>query len=47
MGQAAGLLRFSTPRDPASFAQFAQLRVSAPENTYWRRGIEAATSVAV
>ncbi|WP_411152981.1 Helicase associated domain protein [Streptomyces sp. A30] len=40
---AAGLLRFSEPRDPALLAQFVSLRVIDPENTYWRRGIEAAT----
>ncbi|MET8771790.1 Helicase associated domain protein [Streptomyces sp. NPDC004658] len=40
---AAGLLRFSTPRDPALVAQFVRLRVIDPEKTYWRRGIAAAT----
>ncbi|MFE5923583.1 Helicase associated domain protein [Streptomyces sp. NPDC056468] len=40
---AAGLLRFSEERDPAALAQFVRLRVIDPENTYWRRGIEAAT----
>ncbi|MGW2034002.1 Helicase associated domain protein, partial [Streptomyces sp. NPDC001811] len=40
---AAGLLRFSSPRDPALVAQFVRLRVIDPENTYWRRGIAAAT----
>lgn len=40
---AAGLLRFSEPRDAALLAQFVSLRVIDPENTYWRRGIEAAT----
>ncbi|MEV5177900.1 Helicase associated domain protein [Streptomyces flaveolus] len=40
---AAGLLRFSSPRDPGLIAQFVRLRVIDPENTYWRRGIEAAT----
>ncbi|KMS82994.1 helicase, partial [Streptomyces regensis] len=40
---AAGLLRFSSPRDPALVAQFVQLRVIDPEKTYWRRGIAAAT----
>ncbi|MEW2511108.1 Helicase associated domain protein [Streptomyces sp. NPDC046870] len=40
---AAGLLRFSSPRDPAMVAQFVRLRVIDPENTYWRRGIAAAT----
>ncbi len=41
--RAAGLLRFSEPRDPALLAQFVRLRVIDPENAYWRRGIEAAT----
>ncbi|MGW7672157.1 Helicase associated domain protein [Streptomyces sp. NPDC054775] len=41
--RAAGLLRFSEPRDPAQLAQFVRLRVIDPEATYWRRGIEAAT----
>ncbi|MGW3036442.1 Helicase associated domain protein [Streptomyces sp. NPDC001178] len=40
---AAGLLRFSEARDPATLARFVQLRVIDPENAYWRRGIEAAT----
>ncbi|MFF8911542.1 DEAD/DEAH box helicase [Streptomyces olivaceoviridis] len=40
---AAGLLRFSTPRDPALVAQFVSLRVIDPEKAYWRRGIAAAT----
>ncbi len=40
---AAGLLRFSSPRDPALVAQFVQLRVIDPEKAYWRRGIAAAT----
>ncbi|MGW2708502.1 Helicase associated domain protein [Streptomyces sp. NPDC001356] len=40
---AAGLLRFSSPRDPALVAQFVSLRVIDPEKTYWRRGIAAAT----
>ncbi|MFE1198545.1 Helicase associated domain protein [Streptomyces olivaceoviridis] len=40
---AAGLLRFSSPRDPALVAQFVSLRVIDPEKAYWRRGIEAAT----
>ncbi|MEU6603245.1 DEAD/DEAH box helicase [Streptomyces flaveolus] len=40
---AAGLLRFSSPRDPALVAQFVRLRVIDPEKTYWRRGIAAAT----
>ncbi|MGY3056263.1 hypothetical protein ACVWZD_000951, partial [Streptomyces sp. TE3672] len=35
------LLRFSTPRDPALLAQFVKLRVIEPENTFWRRGIQA------
>ncbi|MFE7111411.1 Helicase associated domain protein [Streptomyces sp. NPDC057575] len=37
------LLKFSTPRDPALLAQFVKLRVIEPENTFWRRGIQAAT----
>lgn len=41
--RAAGLLRFSEPRDPAVLAQFVRLRVIDPENAYWRRGIAAAT----
>ncbi|MFJ5779515.1 Helicase associated domain protein [Streptomyces sp. NPDC093094] len=40
---AAGLLRFSEERDPVVIAQFVRLRVIDPENTYWRRGIQAAT----
>ncbi|WP_405863546.1 DEAD/DEAH box helicase family protein [Streptomyces sp. NBC_00005] len=40
---AAGLLRFSEERDPATLARFVRLRVIDPENAYWRRGIEAAT----
>lgn len=40
---AQGLLTFSTPRDPAILAQFMKLRILRPENTYWRRGIQAAT----
>ncbi|MGW2465455.1 helicase-related protein, partial [Streptomyces sp. NPDC001761] len=40
---AAGLLRFSGPRDPALVAQFVRLRVIDPEKAYWRRGIAAAT----
>jgi len=39
--RAVGLLRFSEERDPALLAQFVKLRVIDPENTYWRRGIEA------
>ncbi|MFV5997952.1 helicase associated domain-containing protein [Streptomyces sp. NPDC056231] len=35
------LLRFNTPRDPALLAQFVKLRVIEPENTFWRRGIQA------
>ncbi|MGP3777174.1 Helicase associated domain protein (plasmid) [Streptomyces sp. SDT5-1] len=35
------LLKFSTPRDPATLARFMQLRVIDPETTYWRRGIQA------
>uniref|UniRef100_UPI002F912005 helicase associated domain-containing protein n=1 Tax=Streptomyces sp. NBC_01592 TaxID=2975889 RepID=UPI002F912005 len=35
------LLKFSTPRDPALLAQFVKLRVIEPENTFWRRGIQA------
>ncbi|MFF3257438.1 Helicase associated domain protein [Actinacidiphila glaucinigra] len=42
-GPAQGLLSFSTPRDPAVLAQFMNLRVLRPENTYWRAGIQAAT----
>lgn len=40
---AAGVLRFSEERDPASLTQFVRLRVIDPEAAYWRRGIEAAT----
>ncbi|MFG2631290.1 Helicase associated domain protein [Streptomyces sp. NPDC048473] len=35
------LLKFSTPRDPVLLARFVKLRVIEPENTFWRRGIEA------
>ncbi|MFF3787462.1 Helicase associated domain protein, partial [Streptomyces sp. NPDC001933] len=35
------LLKFSTPRDPALLARFVKLRVLEPENTFWRRGIQA------
>ncbi len=35
------LLKFSLPRDPALLARFVKLRVIEPENTFWRRGIEA------
>ncbi|WP_327580429.1 Helicase associated domain protein (plasmid) [Streptomyces sp. NBC_00053] len=35
------LLKFSTPRDPTLLAQFVKLRVIEPENTFWRRGIQA------
>ncbi|MFE7268674.1 Helicase associated domain protein [Streptomyces sp. NPDC057592] len=35
------LLKFSAPRDPALLAQFVKLRVIEPENTLWRRGIQA------
>ncbi|MFI2304503.1 Helicase associated domain protein [Actinacidiphila glaucinigra] len=45
-GPAQGLLSFSTPRDPAILAQFMNLRVLRPENTYWRAGIQAATRYA-
>lgn len=41
-GAARGLLRFSTPRDPATLAAFINLRVLNPEHEHWRRGIEAA-----
>ncbi|MER7204997.1 helicase [Streptomyces sp. CB01635] len=41
-GPAAELLKFSTPRDPALIAQFISLRIIDPENSYWRRGIQAA-----
>ncbi|MFF3788208.1 Helicase associated domain protein [Streptomyces sp. NPDC001933] len=37
------LLKFSTPRDPALLARFVKLRVIEPENTFWRRGIQACT----
>ncbi|MGW6645367.1 Helicase associated domain protein [Streptomyces iakyrus] len=40
---ARGLLKFSTPRDPAQLAAFINLRVINPEHAHWRRGIEAAT----
>ncbi|MYS19235.1 Helicase associated domain-containing protein [Streptomyces sp. DvalAA-14] len=40
---AQSLLQFSTPRDPAVLAQFMNLRILRPENTYWRHGIQAAT----
>ncbi|MDV9195878.1 DEAD/DEAH box helicase [Streptomyces sp. Wh19] len=39
---AQGLLRFSTPRDPAEVARFVALRVLHPETDYWRSGIAAA-----
>jgi superfamily II DNA or RNA helicase len=39
---ARALLKFSTPRDPASLAAFISLRVLNPEKEYWRRGVEAA-----
>ncbi|MFQ6144425.1 Helicase associated domain protein [Streptomyces seoulensis] len=39
---AAGVLRFSSERDPAALAAFVRLRVIDPENAAWRRGIEAA-----
>ncbi|MEU2674665.1 helicase associated domain-containing protein [Streptomyces sp. NPDC007164] len=35
------LLKFSTPRYPALLARFVKLRVIEPENTFWRRGIQA------
>ncbi|MFF4221160.1 helicase associated domain-containing protein [Streptomyces nondiastaticus] len=35
------LLKFSVPRDPALLARFVRLRVIEPENSFWRRGIEA------
>ncbi|MFD7942466.1 Helicase associated domain protein [Streptomyces sp. NPDC059744] len=41
-GAARGLLRFSTPRDPAALAAFINLRVLNPEHEHWRRGVEAA-----
>ncbi|MET8788467.1 Helicase associated domain protein [Streptomyces sp. NPDC004589] len=40
---AAGLVKFMEERDPAMLAQFVRLRVIDPENTYWRRGVEAAS----
>ncbi|MFD7445919.1 Helicase associated domain protein [Streptomyces sp. NPDC059909] len=40
--RAAGLLQFSTPRDPAQLAAFVELRVINPEREHWRRGIDAA-----
>ncbi|WP_250306627.1 Helicase associated domain protein [Streptomyces sp. A 4/2] len=39
---AKGLLKFSTPRDPAALAAFINLRVLNPEHEHWRRGVEAA-----
>ncbi|WP_385645457.1 hypothetical protein [Streptomyces sp. SudanB91_2054] len=39
---ARGLLKFSTPRDPAQLAAFISLHVLNPEHAHWRRGIEAA-----
>ncbi|MGW1887879.1 Helicase associated domain protein [Streptomyces sp. NPDC001970] len=45
-GLAAGLLRFSTPRDPAQLAAFVELRVINPEQEHWRRGIDAALAYA-
>ncbi|MFE9941972.1 DEAD/DEAH box helicase [Streptomyces hirsutus] len=36
------LLKFSTPRDPATLAAFINLRVLNPEHEHWRRGVEAA-----
>ncbi|GLW04714.1 DEAD/DEAH box helicase [Streptomyces lavendulae] len=39
---ARALLKFSTPRDPASLAAFINLRVLNPEHEHWRRGVEAA-----
>ncbi|WP_406320036.1 Helicase associated domain protein [Streptomyces sp. NBC_01637] len=41
---AKALLKFSTPRDPATLAAFINLRVLNPEHQHWRRGIEAATT---
>ncbi|MFI6644809.1 Helicase associated domain protein [Streptomyces sp. NPDC050504] len=41
--RAASLLEFSTPRDPATLAQFVKLRVIEPEREYWRQGVAAAT----
>lgn len=40
------LLKFSTPRDPAQLAAFVSLRILRPENTFWRRGIQAAARYA-
>ncbi|MFJ7204145.1 Helicase associated domain protein [Streptomyces sp. NPDC098789] len=40
-GGAAGLLSFSTPRDPALLAAFIRLRVLHPEHEHWRRGLAA------
>ncbi|MGW1044764.1 Helicase associated domain protein [Streptomyces sp. NPDC002547] len=40
---AAELVKFSEERDPAMLAQFVRLRVIDPENTYWRRGVDAAS----
>ncbi|GGZ60061.1 helicase [Streptomyces inusitatus] len=39
---AQGLLKFSTPRDPAEVARFVALRVLHPETDYWRSGLAAA-----
>ncbi|MFQ6148673.1 Helicase associated domain protein [Streptomyces seoulensis] len=39
---AAGVLRFSSERDPAAVAAFVRLRILDPENAAWRRGLEAA-----
>ncbi|MFB7502023.1 DEAD/DEAH box helicase [Streptomyces broussonetiae] len=39
---ARALLKFSTPRDPATLAAFMNLRVLNPEKQHWRRGVEAA-----
>lgn len=36
------LLKFSTPRDPATLAAFINLRVIDPEHEHRRRGVEAA-----
>lgn len=41
-GPAKALLKFSTPRDPATLAAFINLRVLNPEHQHWRRGVEAA-----
>ncbi|MFI8347683.1 Helicase associated domain protein [Streptomyces sp. NPDC085596] len=38
------LLKFSTPRDPATLAAFINLRILNPGHQHWRRGIEAATT---